>query len=135
MNSLKRTVIIAVGIIAVISVALVAFFLITRGPNIEVWVAKAAFGPPATQFSTTDGIYPVVYSSADLDQRVKVSLIDADSKTLTEKTYNVRGPGGNGYGDYNQGRNLTPGSYRVEFWSDYDWDGDTLLKTIQITVE
>ena len=129
MNSLKRTVIIAAGIIAVISVALVALFLITRGPNIEVWVAKAEFGPPATQFSTTDGIYPVVNSSADLDQRVKVSLIDANNETLTEKSFNVR-QGGNGYGDYNQGRNLTSGSYRVEFWY-----GDTLLKTIQITVE
>ena len=129
MNSLKRTVIIAVGITAIILVVLMAFFLITRGPNIEVWVAKVEFGPPATQFSTTDGIYPVVNSSADLDQRVKVSLIDANNETLTEKSFNVR-QGGNGYGDYNQGRNLTPGSYRVEFWY-----GDTLLKTIQITVE
>lgn len=128
---MKRTIIIAVGIIAVISVALVAFLLITRGPsgpNIEVWVAKAEFGSPATQFSTTDGIYPVVTSSADSDQSVKVSLIDANSKTLLEKTYNIR-QGGNGYGDYNPGKNLTPGSYSVEFWY-----GNTLLKTIQITV-
>jgi len=126
---LKRALVIAVSVVAIVLVILVAFLLISSGPNIEVWVAKTEFGSPATEFSNTDGIYPVVQSSADLDQRVKVSLIDADNETLTEKTFNVR-QGGNGYGDYNQGRNLAPGSYRVEFWYD-----TTLLKTIQITVE
>lgn len=127
---MKRALVIAVGVVAIVLVILAAFLLIPSGPNIEVWVAKTEFGSPATEFSNTDGIYPVVQSSADLgDKRVKVSLIDANDNTLMEKTFNVR-QGGNGYGDYNPTRNLAPGSYRVEFWYD-----TTLLKTIQITVE
>jgi hypothetical protein len=129
-ESLKRALVIAVSVVAIVLVILVAFLLIPRGPNIEVWVAKTEFGSPATEFLNTDGIYPVVQSSADLgDKRVKVSLIDANDNTLMEKTFNIP-KGTTGYGDYNPTRNLARGSYHMEFWYD-----TTLLKTIQITVE
>ena len=96
---------------------------------IDAWVLKSEMGEPATTFSQTDGIFPVVTSPTDCGA-VNTKLVDSHDQTLLERSYSVKGGGRNGYGDYNPNKNLAPGSYKMQFWY-----GDTLLKTIQLIVQ
>jgi hypothetical protein len=60
-------------------------------------------------------------------------LLDNNKNTLVEKMYNLppNGKGGEtGYGDYNQNKNLSTGSYIFEFYY-----GDILFKTINIEIK
>lgn len=97
--------------------------------TIDGWVSKSELGEPATAFSQADGIFPVVTSPTDCG-KVNAKLVDSRDQTVLERSYNVRGGGRNGYGDYNPRRNLAPGSYKMQFWY-----GEILLKGIQLTVQ
>lgn len=97
--------------------------------TIDAWVSKSELGPPATTFSRTDGVFPVVTNPTDCGP-VNAKLLDPNDKTVMERTYSVKGGGRNGYGDYNPTRELPPGSYKMQFWY-----GENLLKTIQLTIQ
>jgi len=97
--------------------------------TIDAWVSKSDLGPPATTFSGTDGVFPVVKNPTDCGP-VNAKLLDQNDKTIMERTYSVKGGGRNGYGDYNPSKNLPPGSYKMQFWY-----GENLLKTIQLTIQ
>lgn len=97
--------------------------------TIDAWVSKSELGPPATTFSRTDGIFPVVTNPTDCDP-VNAKLLDPNDKTIMERAYNVKGGSRNGYGDYNPTRKLPPGLYKMQFWY-----GENLLKTIQLTIQ
>jgi len=96
--------------------------------TLDAWVSKSELGPPTTTFSRTDGIFPVVTNPTDCGP-VNAKLLDLNDRTIVEKSYNVR-KGRNGYGDYNPSKNLSPGSYKMQFWY-----GENLLKTIQLTIQ
>ena len=99
---------------------------------IEGWVSKEQFGQSATAFLPTDGIYVMVWNNAESDDQplVTVRLVDSYGNRLIERSYNVPGRHGmTGFGDYNPGRSMTPGIYRVEIWS-----GGSLLQSIAISV-
>lgn len=97
--------------------------------TIEAWVSKSVGGSPATTFSRTDGIFPIVTNPTDCG-KVNAKLLGPNDEIILERSYNVKGGVRNGYGDYNPGRNLPPGSYTMQFWY-----GENLLKTIQLTIQ
>lgn len=96
--------------------------------TIEVWVAKEEMGSPATEFASTDGIFPIVENPADCG-KVKARLMNGKGRVVMERTYNVR-RGRNGYGNFNPEGSLTPGTYKMEFWY-----GEIPLQTISLTVK
>lgn len=99
-------------------------------------VSDIEFGRSKTQFTTDSSLYPTVGAEAEsksCTKKVSVVLLDSSNKIILERAYNLP-PGGKdgetGYDDYNQGRTLTPGDYKFEFYY-----GDTLFKTIDIKIE
>lgn len=97
--------------------------------TIELSVSNIEFGPPATMYSTSDAILPMVSSRNPIAcGPATVKLIDSDGNTVMEQSFNVAS-GTTGYGDYNAVRNLATGDYKMELWY-----GDKLLKTIHLTV-
>lgn len=97
--------------------------------TIEAWVSHSEFGSPATVFSRTDGIFPVVSNPTDCGP-VSAKLLGPNDEVIMEKSYSVKGGGRNGYGDFNPGRDLSPGSYAMQFWY-----GENLVATIPLTVQ
>jgi len=97
--------------------------------TIDAWVSKSEMGEPATTFSQTDGIFPVLTNPTGCGA-VNARLADSRGQTLVERSYGVVGGGRNGYGDYNPNKNLAPGSYEMQFWY-----GEILLETIQLIVQ
>jgi hypothetical protein len=96
---------------------------------LELSVSNIEFGPPATTYSPSDAILPMVSNHNPIDcGPAAVKLIDSDGKTVMEQSFNVAN-GPTFYGDYNAARSLAPGDYNMELWY-----GDNLLKTIHLTV-
>ncbi len=95
--------------------------------TIELSASNAEFGPPVTEYDTSDAIFPMASNSIDCGPAT-VKLIDSDGKTVMEQSFGVAS-GTTGYGDYNAARNLAPGDYKMELWY-----GDNLLQTIYLTV-
>ncbi len=96
--------------------------------TIDAWVSRSELGPPATTFSRTEGIFPIVESPADCGQ-VNAKLLDSSGRIIMERTYHIR-RGRNSYGDFNPSRDLSPGSYKMQFWHD-----EKLLKAVSLTVK
>ena len=103
---------------------------------ISVRVSDIEFGRSKTQFTTDSSLYPTVEAEAgskSCAKKVSVVLLDSSNKIILERAYNLP-PGGKGgetgYGDFNQGRTLTPGNYKFEFYY-----GDLLFDTIDIKIE
>jgi len=98
--------------------------------TIELSVSNIEFGPPATTYSPSDAILPMVSNHNPIEcGPAAVKLIDSDGKTVMEQSFNVAS-GPTCYGDYNPARNLAPGDFKMELWY-----GDNLLKTIHLTVQ
>jgi len=97
--------------------------------TIDAWVSKSELGQPETTFSKTDGMFPVITNPTGCGA-VNARLAESSGQTLLEKAFVVVGGGRNGYGDYNTNKNLTPGSYEMQFWY-----GEILLETIPLIVQ
>jgi len=95
--------------------------------TIRAWVSNSEMGSPTSEFSPTDGLFPVVENRTDCGA-INAKLLDKNDRVVKERSYSVKA-GRNGYGNYNTDRNLAPGPYTVQFWY-----ADNLLQSTQITV-
>jgi len=106
--------------------------VVVGSTTIEGWVSREQFGTPTTFFLPSDGIYVTVKNNAESDDQplITVRLVDSNGNSLIERSGNIPGwHGTTGLGDYNPGRNMSLGIYRVEIWS-----GGSLLQSIAISV-
>ncbi|MDO8872168.1 MAG: hypothetical protein Q7V05_05495 [Methanoregula sp.] len=96
--------------------------------NIRLQVSNREFGPPVQEYASSGGIYPVIEITDNSEYTLQVSLISQEGRVIHEVTSGV-GRGGNGFGNFNTGRNLSRGDYRVEFRR-----GGEILASVPVTV-
>ncbi|MDP2899658.1 MAG: PGF-pre-PGF domain-containing protein, partial [Candidatus Bathyarchaeota archaeon] len=97
-------------------------------PDIDCWVSPKPFGSATTTFLVADAIYPTVENRGTDEPVITVTLLDDKDAVLFERSSNI--PHGlTGFDDYNPGKSLQPGSYRVKVWS-----GAILLEVLDLTV-
>lgn len=97
-------------------------------PDIGFRVSTTPFGSATTAFLVADAIYPTVENRGADDPVITVTLLDDVDTVLFERSYNIP-HGQTGFDDYNPGRSLKPGSYRVKVRG-----GSTLLEVLELTV-
>jgi PGF-pre-PGF domain-containing protein len=97
-------------------------------PDIGFWVSPTPFGSATTAFLVADGIYPTVENRETDEPVITVTLLDDKDGILFERSYSA--PHGlTGFDDYNPGKSLQPGSYRVKVHS-----GSILLGVLDLAV-
>ncbi|OPY37139.1 MAG: hypothetical protein A4E35_01603 [Methanoregula sp. PtaU1.Bin051] len=142
---MKNRFIVLLTVVLIIACIIILFLVLGIGNKplpdnecamaITVRVSDTEFGRSVSGFSSKSGIFPAVTiakGSAECGKPIVVTLYDANRQIVLSHAYNSppQGMGGTtGYGDYNPGRNLSPGSYYLE--CSY---GDALVNQIQITI-
>ncbi len=111
-------------------------FAITASPNagevtpsaVDGWASPVPFGTPTSIFLTGDCLHVTVVNRGSGQPLIAARLVDSEGNILVDRACNVPG-GQTGFGDYNSGKSLAPGSYRIELWN-----SSALLKVIHITL-